>query len=144
MEKNDNPYITFGAQMGDIEADNAVAPHLVELSKLLVRFCNKHYCVEVDEIAPVLRVDGDLWCFGFEGCEKLRLSKKSRYITVDIGMPISRWKGINGYDIRKYLINNLREAVKLMVKRLNKENFTVNEKELWTDFNKVEKEFFLN
>ncbi|WP_177201392.1 hypothetical protein [Bacillus sp. OV322] len=56
MKNNDNPFITFGAQMGDIEADNAVAPHLVELSKLLVRFCNKNYCVEVDEIAPVLRV----------------------------------------------------------------------------------------
>ncbi|PUB09977.1 hypothetical protein [Paenisporosarcina sp. OV554] len=144
MESKDNYYITFGAQLGDPKADKAVGPHLMELCKLLYRFCDKIYCEEIDEIAPILRVDGELWYWEFEGCEKLRLSKKYRYITIDVGMPRSRWEGINGIDIRNYLIENLKLALELMVKRLKKEKYKVNENGIWTDFAKVEGEFLFN
>jgi hypothetical protein len=144
MEKDDNTYISFGTQMGDVNADKAVAPHLRKLRRLLDKFCNKIYCKEVDEFAPILRVDGDLWYWEFEGCEKLRLSKKYRYITIDVGMPRSRWEGITAIDIRKYLINQLNNALELMVKRLKKEKYDVNDSELWTDFAKVKEEFLLN
>ena len=120
MENNDNYYITFGAQMGDSASSKAVSPHLVELQQLLYKHCDKIYCEEIDEIAPILRVDGDLWYWEFEGCEKLRLSKKYRYITIDVGMTRSRWEGINGLDIRNYLLENLKEALELMVIRLKK------------------------
>lgn len=95
MENNAKYYITFGADIGDVNAGKAISPHLYELRKLNYRFCDKIYCEEIDEIAPILRVDGDLAYWGFEGCEKLRLSKKYRYITIDVGMPRSRWEGIN-------------------------------------------------
>ncbi|ALC85157.1 hypothetical protein AM499_04505 [Bacillus sp. FJAT-22090] len=142
MESKD--YITFGAQIGDPKADKAVGPHLIELRKLLYKFCNKIYCKEIDEIAPILRVDGDLAYWEFEGCEKLRLSKKYRYITIDVGMPRSRWEGISAKDIRNYLIDNLKKALELMVKRLEKEKYNVKEDELWNDFAKVEGEFLFN
>jgi hypothetical protein len=106
--------------------------------------CNKHYCIEVDEFAPILRVDGDLWNFEFEGCEKLRLSKKNRYITIDVGMPRSKWEGIDGKEIRQYLISNLRNALELMINRFKKEKYTVKDMELWVDFSKVEEKFLLN
>lgn len=61
--------------MGDEDAYNAVGPHLIELRRLLKKQCNKQYCNEVDEFAPILRVDGTGWYWEFEGCEKLRLSK---------------------------------------------------------------------
>ncbi|WP_170138922.1 hypothetical protein [Oceanobacillus chungangensis] len=35
MEKGDKTYISFGAQMGDVNADKAVAPHLRKLRRLL-------------------------------------------------------------------------------------------------------------
>lgn len=144
MESKDDHYITFGADIGDASAGKAVSPHLFELRKLIYRFCDKIYCEEIDEIAPILRVDGDLAYWEFEGCEKLRLSKKHRYITIDIGMPRSRWEGNNAKDIRNYLFDNLKEALELMVKRLKKEKFKVDDNELWTDFAKVEGEFLLN
>ncbi|WP_141676213.1 hypothetical protein [Pseudobacillus wudalianchiensis] len=129
--------------MGDEDADNAVAPHLMELRKLLEKHCNKHYCKEVDEFAPILRVDGTGWYWKFEGCEKLRLSKKYRYITIDIGMPRSRWEGANAVDIKKYLFDNLKNALELIVKRLKKEKYVVNDAELWGDLKEVENGFLL-
>jgi len=144
MENKDNHYITFGADIGDANAGKVVSPHLLELRNLIYRFCDKIYCEEIDEIAPILRVDGDLAYWGFEGCEKLRLSKKHRYITIDIGMPRSRWEGNNAKDIRSYLIDNLKEALELMVNRIKKEKFKVHDNDLWTDFAKVEGEFLLN
>ncbi|MFC6039536.1 hypothetical protein ACFPYN_08875 [Paenisporosarcina macmurdoensis] len=144
MESNDKHYITFGADIGDVNAGKVVGPHLFELRKLIYRFCDKIYCEEIDEIAPILRVDGDLAYWEFEGCEKLRLSKKYRYITIDVGMPRSKWEGLNGIEIKNYLIDNLKEALELMVKRLKKEKYKVNENELWTDFAKVEGEFLFD
>ncbi|MFD1030793.1 hypothetical protein ACFQ1X_05050 [Metaplanococcus flavidus] len=75
----------------------------------------------MDEFDLALRVDGDLWYFNFEGCEKLRLSKKYRYITIDIGMPRSKWEGVTPIEIRKFLIDHAREALELMINRLKKE-----------------------
>lgn len=118
MEKDDNSYISFGAEMGDVNTDKAVAPHLRKLRRLLDKFCNKIYCKEVDEFAPILRVDGVLGYWEFEGCEKLRLSKKYRYITIDVGMPRSRWEGITAIDIRKYLINQLNNALEFILSPL--------------------------
>lgn len=143
MENNDNPYITFGAQMGDVKADKTVSPHLQQLKQLLYKYCDNIYCKDVDEIAPILRVDGEGWYWDFEGCEKLRLSKKYRYITIDVGMPRLRWEGIDAKEIRKYLISNLKDALQLMINRLKKEKYVVNDKELWADFSKVEEEFLL-
>jgi hypothetical protein len=142
-EKNANPYITFGSQMGDINAANTVQPHLILLRQLLEAYCNKTYCKEVDEFAPILRVDGKSWYWEFEGCDKLRLSKKDRYITIDVGMPISRWKGIDEINIRKFLVSNLKYALVLIVNRLKREKYIVNDSELWADFSNVEEEFLL-
>jgi hypothetical protein len=143
LELKDIGYITFGSQMGDTNASNMVQPHLIQLRKLLKRYCNHTYCKEIDEFAPILRVDGEIWHWAFEGCEKLRLNKKDRYITIDIGMPISRWKGVGDIEIRSYLITNLKQALILIVNRLKKEKFLVIESKLWADFSLVEENFLL-
>lgn len=58
-------------------------------------------------------------------------------------MPRSRWEGVDSIDIKKYLINQLKDAVDLMLIRLKKEKYIVNDQELWADFRKVEEEFLL-
>jgi hypothetical protein len=142
--ENNKSYITFGAQMGDVNADRAVGPHLVELSVLLKRYCQYSYCDGIDELAPVLRVYGKIWHFGLEGCEKMRLSKKHRYITVDIGMPQSKWENKKPSSIKSFLINQLIIALELMIKRLKKETYIVHETELWADIRKVKEQFLFN
>lgn len=143
IERKDNLYITLSAQMGDAKSYEAVGPHLTEMNRLLERYCDKKYCVEVDEFDLALRVDGDLWYFNFEGCEKLRLSKKYRYVTIDIGMPRSKWEGVLPIKIRGFLINHTKEALVLIINRLKKEAYPVNDTALWEDFMKVENDYIL-
>lgn len=123
MSTDDKAYITFGAQIGDMEADDAVSPHLIALRRLLRKYCNHKYAPELDEFAPIGRIDGEGWYWNFEGCEKLRLSKKYRYITVDIGMPRHRWQGVSPIEIRRYLLENLKQALHLFVGKLRKEKY---------------------
>jgi hypothetical protein len=137
-------YITFGAQLGDPNADKAVGSYITQISILLNKHCNNVYCEEVDEIAPAIFVDGDIWYWEFEGTQRLRLSKKQRYIEIHIGMPRSRWEFSSPDEIKLFLINNLKIALELIVKRLKKEKYEVNETELWNDFGKVQEEFLLN
>jgi hypothetical protein len=144
LENIKNPYIIFGADIGGAKAAKEVSPHLQQLKQLLYKYCDNIYCKEVDEFAPILRVDGDIAYWNTEGCEKLRLSKRYGYVTIDVYMPRARWEGTDVIDIRKYLINNLKDALKLMVNRLKKEKYIVNDNKLWADFIKVEEEFLLN
>ena len=141
MSKNQKAYITFGAQMGDVRADATVASHLISLRKLLDKYCKGPYSPEVDEFAPIARVDGDLWYWEFEGCQKLRWSRKCRYITVDIGVPRSRWENVSPHEMRLYLINNLKHALTLMVSKLKKEKASVNDALLFEDVARVEEEY---
>lgn len=129
--------------MGDINAANTVQPHLIELRELLKKYCNKQYCEEVDEFSLILRVDGELWFWEFEGCDKLRLSKKHKYITIDIGIPRCRWEDVNSVDIRKYLFINLKGALDRIIKRLKKEKYIVKETELWADVCVIEDQFLI-
>lgn len=140
----ESQYIAFGGQLGDQKADKAVGQFLPRINILLNEHCNKAYCKDVDEMAPAIFVDGDLWYWEFEGFQRLRLSKKYRYIEIHIGMPRERWENINSIEIKKYLINSLKTALELMVNRLKKEKYEVNDIDLWSDFAKVEKDFLLN
>ncbi|OES45452.1 hypothetical protein [Domibacillus iocasae] len=134
-------YITFGCQIGGPKAGEVMQPHLIKLSLLLDKYCDYPYSNDVDEFAPIGRIDGNIYYWKFEGCEKLRLSKKYRYITVDIGMPKSRWEEKSDYEIREYLINCFQEALSLIVKRLKKEKFSIDDKKLFTDFEKVKVDY---
>ncbi len=144
VKELENSIITFGAQMGDVSADKAVGTHVEELTDLFERYCEQTYCNEIDELAPVLRVDGELWHFDFEGCEKLRLSKKHRYITIDIGVPRSKWENVDSAQFRVYLFTQLRIAFEMMITRLKKEKYKVQEAEFWADLSKVEERFLNN
>ncbi|MDA8212700.1 MAG: hypothetical protein M0021_12595 [Clostridia bacterium] len=141
MSTEDKAVITFGSQMGDNKAAEAVQLHLIKLRKLLKKYCKEPYSDVINEFAPIARVDGEIWHWDFEGCQKLRLNRKERYITIDIGVPRNRWEGISPLEIRKYLIENLRQALILMVNKLKKEKIFVDEGRLFQDFAKVEQEY---
>lgn len=140
----ESQYITLGGQMGDPQSDKAVGLQLPEINKLLKKYCNKVYCKEIDEMGPAIFVDGDLWQWDFEGFQRLRLSKKHRYIEIHIGMPRARWEFVSQNEIKSYLISHLEEALRLMATRLKKEKYAVNETDLWTDFAKVKNDFLFN
>jgi hypothetical protein len=135
------PNIDFSIQMGDIDSNDAVGPHLAILASLLKKHCVHDYVPELGELHPIFRVDGDIWHWDKEGPERLRLARKQRYITIDIMMPRSRWEGVSQPEIRRFLNGNLKNALHLMVNRLKKEHIEVDEERLFKDYAKVEKEF---
>ena len=141
MSKDEKAYITFASQMGDQNAANIVQPHLIELRKLLKKYCNEPYSPDIQEFAPIAIIDGDIWYWNFEGCQKLRFNKKERYLTLDIGMPKNRWDGVEEASIRRYLLDNLKEGLNQIVKRLKKDKIQVDDKKLFSDFEKGEKEY---
>ena len=84
--------ITLGAQTSG--EDNRVDCHILAFRKLLGIPCKGPYSDEIDEFALILRIGGQMQEFDFEGCERIRRSRKQRYITVDLGFPSRRWKRV--------------------------------------------------
>jgi hypothetical protein len=134
-------YVTFGAQMGDRESDEIVSPHWQRLVGLLDKYCNKKYAANLNEFAPILRVDGDIWAWGFEGCKSLRLQRKHGYITLDIGMLKVNWQGKSPQEIKEFLVVHFEEGLFLIVKRLKKENMHIDEEALFEDFKQLKKAY---
>lgn len=126
--------ITVGAQMGDKRASNAVAPHFMALKQSFDQFCAGPYSSEVAEFALVLRVDGDIWHWNRGGCDRMRRSKKDRYITIDIYVPKERWDGASSIEIRRYLAATAEEALQKMLDKLRRDKAPVKEAAILTDF----------
>lgn len=70
--ENNMEYFKLVSQIGGPTAAKVVTPHLYELQQLLSKHCYNKYSTQLDEFAPVLRVDGNISYWEFEGCEKLR------------------------------------------------------------------------
>jgi hypothetical protein len=129
--------ITLGAQTGDPKSSEVTVPQFMPLRELLSTICKGPYSSEVDEFALILRIDGEIWSWDFEGCQKLRRSKKERYITIDIGVPRRRWEDVPSSDIRKYLAECVETALLLCIDRLRKDKVDVNADALMADYRKV-------
>jgi hypothetical protein len=90
--------ITLGVQSsGD---DDRTAKHILELRRSLATHCKGPYSEEISEFALVLRIGGNMQEFDFEGCERIRRNRKDKYITVDLGFPSRRWRGVPDSEIR--------------------------------------------
>ena len=122
--------ITLGVQAGDAEVDASLEPFYMPLRRLLAQRCIGPYSASIDEFALVLRIDGAIWHWGFEGCKNLRLHKKRRYITVDIGVPRSRWDGLPSIEIKRYLANCVKLGLKIMVRKLQSARIDIKGKDL--------------
>lgn len=126
--------ILVGVQSGDVPSSRATDPHIRPLRKLLEAQCHGPYSADVDEFSLVFRVDGDLWYWNQEGCDRMRRSKKKRYITIDIYVPRSRWEGVRGIEIRKYLAACVEEAFQKMIGKLKRDKVAVDGDALLRDF----------
>ncbi len=134
--------ITLGMQTsGD---DDRTGEHVVELRKLLAAYCKGPYSDEIAEFALVLRVGGKMQEFDFEGCERIRRNRKGRYITVDLGFPSRKWRGVPDSVISGYLADIVETGLLCCLHRLKKDKAKVQEAKLMNDFTNVKKEFLGN
>jgi hypothetical protein len=79
--------------------------------------------------------------FDFEGCERIRRNRKDKYITVDVGFPSRKWRGVFDREIRKYLADIVETGLLCCLRRLKKDKVKVQEAKLMNDFTKLKQRF---
>ena len=130
-------FVTIGIQSGDEDSSNAVSEIILNLRKLFNQKMDKRYIQEVDEFSFVLRVDGKFSYWNFEGCEKLRIRKKDKYITIDIGVTKRIWQNFEVNELKEYLSNCILDGFNQFVKKFKKEKFIVQDELLIQDVKKI-------
>lgn len=133
--------ITLGVQSGDVASSQATEPFFTALRRLLAAICIGPYSDEIDEFAIVLRIAGEIWNFEGEGCQKLRLNRKGRYVTIDIVLPQERWRGSGPIQLKEYLASSTEEALSLMIARLENSKIKVESTKLRSDAKRAICEF---
>jgi len=131
--------ITLGAQTSG--EDNRVDCHILAFRKLLGIHCKGPYSDEIDEFALILRIGGQMQEFDFEGCDRIRRSRKQRYITVDLGFPSRRWKSKSDQDIKAYLAELVETGLLCCARRLDKDKAQIDLQRLISDFGAAKAEF---
>jgi hypothetical protein len=131
--------ITLGMQTsGD---DDRTNEHVLDLRQLMAVHCKGPYSEEVVEFALLLRIGGNMQEFDFEGCERIRRNRKEKYISVDLGFPSRRWRGVSDEEIRKYLTELVETGLLCCLSRLQKDKTQVQSSKLMSDFASVKQMF---
>lgn len=137
----DKATVTMGVQTGDAPSGDATLPHYGPLRHLLREYCRGPYSPEVDEFSLILRIDGDIYHWEQEGCDRMRRSKKERYITIDIYVPRNRWEGVSGIEIRRYLADCVEDAFHRMIAKLQRDKVVVDGDALLRDYAAVRERY---
>jgi hypothetical protein len=131
--------ITIGVQTS--REDQRTEKPIVEMRRLLALHCKGPYSSEIQEFALILRVGGEMQEFNFEGCERIRRNRVEKYITVDLGFPSSRWKGVTDASIRKYIAEAIETGLLCCIRRLEKDKSSIDPDQLMADFEKAKRVF---
>jgi len=130
---NQKDVVTIGVQLGDKESDLVVMPHIVLLRRLFNETMKCKYSDEIEEFSLLFRVDGTIWHWEFEGCERMRYRKKEKYITVDIGIPIKRWLNNSSLQLKEYIVHCIKQAFQKFIEKFKKDKINFKEEKLLKD-----------
>lgn len=129
--------ITLGADVGGTDADEIMSPWFMPLRKLLAKHCTGPYSTAIDEFAFVLRIDGNICSWKFEGCDNLRVNRRRRNVTIDIGIPKMRWESNDGMRIGRYLIKCIFDAFIKIIGKIKMLKIDIQDAKLLNDFENV-------
>lgn len=131
--------VSLACELGgpDVNIDS----YILQLRKLLAKYCNGPYSDEVKGFALVLRIDGSLKQYHAEGVDRMRRNKKDKYIGADICIPETRWKGVSAREFSRYLSSAVKSALQTCVAYLRKQKVDVDEQRLLLDYGEVEARF---
>lgn len=119
-------FIGIGCESGGPEATE-VGQLKVPLYKALETHVKSTHCSAIDQYAIVLRVDGSLATFGDEGLARLRFAKAQRYISIDVQITETAWRSRDAQQLKIYIANQVKAAIKACVARLRKDKHPVSE-----------------
>ncbi len=125
MTNMGSDFVTLGADVGGKDAFIAVNQHVLGLRTLLRQECFKGTGDSLDEIALVLRVDGSVQAWGKTGIGNISLQKKKRFVTGDIFVPADVWSTGDAVSIRRFLMDQVTYAIRLVVEYVNQEGISL-------------------
>ena len=131
---------SFGADVGDPQADEATATHVCELRDLLLSRLMPPYSAEVEEFAFVARISGKFAEFDADGVDNIRRNKRDRFIGADICIPEQRWQA-PVIEFRRYLADQVRIAFEACIARLRKQKVPIESERLMADVERACQEF---
>ena len=127
----------IASQYGGKDVFKVVSPLFRRLKPIVSEFEGKKYCNGIDYYSFVIRADGEIQQFEFEGLECLELDEKNKSITIDIGLPHHRWEGRTDKEIIDYLGTILLEGLDEMLKKFKEKEIEIDEKQIKLDFNEA-------
>ncbi len=76
-----------------------------------------------------------------ERIERIRRSKRDRFISAEVVVPVAVWRGRSRNELRDYLASQVRAALQCCVARLRKDKEAVDEARLFADVDTAIAEF---
>jgi len=132
--------ISIGVVNGGPE-DGGLGDIKVDLWRLFASHCHSTYCPGIAHYALALKIDGEFLQFGAESIQKIRFSKRDRFIGADIIVPEIVWRGMTPNKCRDYLARRVREALQMCVARLRKDKLAVDESLLFGEIDAAIQKF---
>ncbi len=132
--------VSIGVQSGGPE-DGGLGDIKIDLWRLFCRHCQSSYCATIAHYALALRIGGEFVEFSPEGIEKIRLSRRDRFVGADIVIPQAVWRDSTRNELRDYLARQVRAALQSCVARLRKDKETVDEARLFGEIDAAIGEF---
>lgn len=132
--KHDGSYISMGMQAGDKAAGNAFGALLVAINRAFTEKCSRGYGGTLTSLGFVLRVDGEIWYWGKDGCDKVA-GRRIGTATVDMYVSKATWQGATALQLKSILVKLLREGLVLMLMKLKHLGVEFDEEHLVSDFN---------
>lgn len=126
--------ISISAQFGGTDVGEALKPHFFALKRAFRPAGPSLPCEKITQMAFILRGDGAVHQFQFEGCENIEVNLRSRYISIDVGVPIHRWSGRSALEIAAYLVDSMRQGLSLMLVQLEERKFKCSREQITSMF----------
>jgi hypothetical protein len=134
-------FITLGAQIGGDVAYERTNEHILQLRRVLARRCTKGVSANLDEIALILRVDGEVQKFGFRGTRKPKYRKRQRFMEIEIGVPRASWARHSAKVFRDNLLKEVEHSVDVCLEELERLGVPINTRKLLKCLEKARGDF---
>jgi hypothetical protein len=96
---------------GGGDVDVVIWPELAAQKRAFAIASGQPFSSDLNEIAFLIRADGKFQNFRFEGHENIKVDKRDKAVSVDIGVPVDRWRGKTRREIAEYLVGAMRNSI---------------------------------
>lgn len=137
-------FVTLGADIGGKDAFSVINQHVLVLRSLLRQEYSRISKNSLKEIALVLRVDGSVQAWGKSGVDNISFHKKKAYVTADIFVPVHAWSTSDATSVRRFLIDQVACAIRLIVESANQQGIILDRISLENALENVRRQYLVN